>query len=112
MKAIPLILCLVLVAGCASPRPTVAIQTDGEHGWVTPEDLDGVVKRFVAEKKLDFDFRGLTPHVVVPHSRDYVADVWYGKGIGHSTLMTKISFNREVIEHHIGIAVCGTGLAE
>ena len=107
-----LIICFVIAAGCASTRPTVAIETDNENGWVTPEDLDRVVQSFVAEKKLDFDFRGLSAHVVVPRSRDYLADVWYGKDIGYPTLITKIGFDRKVIEHHLGIGVCGTGLAD
>jgi hypothetical protein len=110
MRAAFLLILLALAGGCASPQPTVAIATDNDDGWLAPEDLNRIVQDFAADQKLDFDFRGLTPHIVIPHSRDYLAEVWYGKGMGYPTLMTKIGFDRRVIEHNVGVGVCGTGL--
>ncbi len=122
----PLMILLVLVGGCAeryTPKilveghpPRIYEYIDGDtpvteiRGWYNAQQLDEIVREYVRQNEIDFDFRGTETQFWVGREREYLAEASYSSGFGSPVLSVKISWDGHVKQHDIGIAVCGTGL--
>lgn len=122
---IPILLSLLLCAGCAStersaavppvdafavePREYVMIQGVNDKVWYSGHQLIGIAKRYAEEQKLGFDFRGTEKIVWVKPRGRVRADVWFSSGTGQPVLHVAIDKHGKVIRHDTGTEVCGTG---
>jgi hypothetical protein len=86
------------------PTATHGIPDPTDKLW-TPERVDSVVKAFVADRKLAFDFSGVrSSGLSVPRNRLYLAHVWYRHEWGKPALSCKVGLDGQVFEHHVGVA--------
>jgi hypothetical protein len=118
-----LLLIAVLLPGCADKYPPKVLveghpprvyeRTEGathiiEHrGWYDAEQLDRIVREYVREKKVGFDFRGTEPQFRVPRDRQFLARATYSSGFGRPVLSATIGWDGHVVEHDLAIAVEG-----
>jgi hypothetical protein len=93
-----------VVLGADVPAPAEGIAGPTNKLW-TPERVDSVIKTFIANQKLAFDFSGVRfSGLSIPRNRLYLATVWYRHEFGKPSLLCKVGLDGQVIEHHIGIA--------
>ena len=93
-----------VVFGADVPTLGQGIAGTTNNLW-TPEQVDSLVKAFVADQKLAFDFSGVRfSGLSVPRNRLYLATVWYRHEFGKPALWCKVGLDGKVLEHHLGIA--------
>ncbi len=94
----------LLAFGIEEPTP--------ESGWsglsersLTIDRIDSLVKAYVAEHKIDFNFADIrSTGISVAKSRDHLADVWFRHEFYKPALVCKLDWDGRILEIHVGNA--------
>jgi hypothetical protein len=74
-------------------------------GLLTPDRIDALVRAFVVERKINFDFSGVRfSSMSIPKSRVYLADLSYRCDWGKPALHCKVNWDGGILEYHFGKA--------
>ena len=73
------------------------------YSLLTADRVDSLVKAFVADRKIDFDFSGICfSSMSVPKTRIYVANISYRHEFGKPALLCKLGWDGRILESHVG----------
>jgi hypothetical protein len=93
-----------LILGVDEPTPESGVPGSIE-GLLTANRVDSLVKAFVADRKIDFDFSGIRfSGLTVPKTRIHAADVHYRHEFGKPALLCKVGWDGRILENHVGNA--------
>ena len=118
-----LILLSLLMAGCHANYPPKLLveghpprmfeRVEGnthfnqQRGWYDASQLDQIVRIYVEDNDVDFDFRGTEPQFWIGREREYLARSSYSSGFGKPVLSIDIGWDGYVVNHDLTIAVEG-----
>lgn len=84
----------------------------GEKDWYSARDLDRIVRAYVRENGVRFDFRGKQAQFMACREGEHMASGMYVSGMGQPVLAVDIGRDGHVKRHYVGVTVCALSIGE